>query len=181
MNYSPAFIRLYMAMAKTVGTEKNSCPSRQIGVVLVKGKKLSVGYNGPPSGYPAVDSRENINNFVLPQLSLSPLNEINLRNNLVNCGECPRKKLGYGAGEQSSLCPCQHAERNAITNAAFDLTGASAFCYCGVPCIQCAGAIVNAGITEVYHLDVPDYEPVARFIFEKGGVELYPLKERDIA
>lgn len=178
MNFSPAFIRYYMQVAKTVGTEKNSCPSRQIGVVLVRGRKiLGAGFNGPPAGYPAVDSAENIDQFVMPQLNQRhPSTWRMAKNILVGCGQCPRKALGCGPGEYPSLCPCQHAERNAITNAACDLTGASAFCYCGLPCIQCAGALVNAGISEVYHLKAPDYEPAARYVLEQGGIKLYLME-----
>lgn len=46
----------------------------------------------------------------------------------------------------------EHAERNAIYNAALNgirLDGATMYCACGVPCADCARAIIQSGIIEV--------------------------------
>jgi len=42
-----------------------------------------------------------------------------------------------------------HAEVNAILNATGDLQGATLYCSTGVPCPDCAGPIIQAGITRV--------------------------------
>ena len=46
----------------------------------------------------------------------------------------------------------EHAERNAIYNAArcgISLRGASIYLSCGLPCVDCARAIIQSGIVEV--------------------------------
>jgi dCMP deaminase len=42
-----------------------------------------------------------------------------------------------------------HAEVNAILNSYVDLRGATLYCSTGVPCPDCAGPIIQAGITRV--------------------------------
>jgi len=42
-----------------------------------------------------------------------------------------------------------HAETNAIITAATDLTGHTLYCSTGVPCPDCMGVIIQAGITTV--------------------------------
>jgi len=54
------------------------------------------------------------------------------------------------------------------------------YCWCGVPCIQCAGAIINAGIDTVYCLEAKDYHMVSPFLFERSSCELIECKEEDI-
>jgi deoxycytidylate deaminase len=56
------------------------------------------------------------------------------------------------------------------------------FCWCGVPCVDCTGAIINAGITNVFCLkeDCPDYSPQSRWLFTKAGVRLNLINKDDI-
>jgi dCMP deaminase len=47
----------------------------------------------------------------------------------------------------------EHAERNAIYNAArigVSLKGSTIYLTCGIPCADCARAIINAGIKTIY-------------------------------
>ena len=90
-----------------------------------------------------------------------------------NKGNCPRRLVGAKSGERSVLCTCQHAERNAITNSCCDTHGYTLFCWCGVPCLDCTGAIINSGIKEVHCLRViPDYSLMSRWLFEQAKVEI---------
>lgn len=187
---SDKFIEKYMLMAQTIGTVHNPCYSRQIGVVIVRDNKiLGTGYNGPPAGTPHCDDYDYLTNFFWPQLTerektaLVPAYNANkdveacisFADSNADCRTCPRRLIYAGPGERSTLCSCQHAERNAITNAADDLTGASMFCWCGVPCIDCTGAIINAGIRDLYYLDdgKPVYHSVSPYLFEQAGINLY--------
>jgi dCMP deaminase len=58
------------------------------------------------------------------------------------------------------MCPCTHAESNAIDNAAREgVSVRGAIMYCTTkPCLFCMGRIVNAGIVEVVYRD--DYPHV---------------------
>ena len=89
------------------------------------------------------------------------------------CKTCPRKLLGYKSGERSDLCSCQHAERNALNKLPIPAHGLAMFCWCGVPCIQCAGSIINANISEVHCFEDTDYHPVSRFLFETSKTKLF--------
>jgi len=90
----------------------------------------------------------------------------------VRAGTCPRRLINAGSGERSSLCSCQHAERNAITKARDKLVGCLMFCWCGLPCVDCTGAIINSKISEVHCLDVPDYHPVSNWLFQEAKINV---------
>jgi deoxycytidylate deaminase len=92
---------------------------------------------------------------------------------------CPRRIINAGPGQRTELCSCGHAERHAITNAACPLQGMVIFCWCGVPCLQCTDAIIQAGIKEVHCVIQPDYHTKSRWLFEKANVTIseYPEKE----
>jgi dCMP deaminase len=66
--------------------------------------------------------------------------------------KCPRKVLGFESGQGLHHCVAAHAERNALLQAAklgIATKGSTLYCFCGVPCKDCAIEIVNAGVTEV--------------------------------
>ena len=51
--------------------------------------------------------------------------------------------------------------------------GSFMFCWCGVPCIQCTGSIINAGIKEIHCLKgTQDYQPEARWLYETSKTVL---------
>lgn len=93
------------------------------------------------------------------------------------CGKCPRKLLNCKSGERSELCSCQHAERNALNKLPISPYGLVMFCWCGVPCIQCAGSIINAGIHEVHCLEDVDYHSVSRYLFATSKTNLMEHKK----
>lgn len=192
-----------MRLAKQVGEDSNPCYSRKIGVLIVDPETNTIkgtGYNGPPSGTPHTDSYDYLYNFVWPQLTREEQiklaaeldvkydypSEILHNTRLLfctkyeNCGQCPRKILGFKSGERTEICSCAHAERNAITNAATNLAGWMMFCWCTVPCLQCAAAIINARIKTVHCLDAPLYHPESKWLFDRAGVEVKIWPEEEI-
>lgn len=73
---------------------------------------------------------------------------------------CKRRELGIPSGSRLSLCPCAHAERNAIDTAArmgHSTAGTTLYLNSGIPCLDCAYSIVAAGISEVVALNLNIY------------------------
>lgn len=159
--------RKTLLLAKKIG-EMSKCGSRKIGVIIEHREAIiSIGYNGPVVPM----DKEYLSEFFWSQLTddevLTLLGKYATKEQfLETCTGCPRKLLGAGAGERSTLCACQHAEREAISRAQKSLEGSTMFAYCGIPCIDCAGAIVNAGISTLHCLDVKDYHPESRFLLK---------------
>jgi dCMP deaminase len=52
-----------------------------------------------------------------------------------------------------------HAEVNAILNAQFDVTGCTLYTYPLAPCPECAKAVIQSGISNVYSLKEPPARP----------------------
>ena len=186
------FVRKYLRMAKQVGEDSNPCYSRQIGAIIVnpaENRILGTGYNGPPAGTPHCDEPEYLLNMVWPYMT----EEDRKKAHIPNCSEehqkrwfldvygrckkCPRRMLGIPSGERMHLCSCEHAEKNAIFNAAQSVHGAWMICYCGLPCIDCTKAIINAGIRQVICIHwKKDYSPQSRWLFKEANVI---IEERD--
>lgn len=191
------FVKKYMRIAKLIGEDQNPCHSRQIGAVIVdpqSNRILGTGYNGPAPGTPHPTSEAFLREFFWPQLtedekqslyySLLPPGSIisPTQYDTIVLDEfikkykdkpiCPRRIINAGPAQRSELCSCGHAERHAITNAAQSCRNCYMFCWCGVPCLQCSDAIIQAGITKVYCLKASDYQKLARWLFEKANVEV---------
>ena len=78
----------------------------------------------------------------------------------------------------------EHAERNAIINAArigVSTKGTTMYLTCGMPCSDCTRAIINAGISKVYMYSNgtgaqgkiwDDHALRSRVMFEEAGVEI---------
>lgn len=152
----------FLNLARSVGLA-SKCASRSIGAVIVRDRYvLSTGYNGAPRG---VDLCQDV------------------------AGECPRHLANILSGEGLHLCPAAHAESNAIAVAAANgvsTAEASIFCYCKLPCVWCAGMIINAGIVEVVHLRAfrrysDAYHPLAERMFEDAGVVCQSYTEQEVA
>lgn len=136
----PDWPTYFMNLATVVHTRGN-CLLQQVGVVLVKDKRIiATGYNGTPTG-------------------------------LKNCSEggctrCLRKKQNLiGSGEEKGFCLCVHAEVNAILQSAYhgvSTKGSIMYTTCS-PCMLCVKEILNAGISELYyaHLDPDELEGLA--------------------
>ena len=184
-----------MRLAHIMATDQNPCLSRQVGVIVVDPNSNSIvgaGYNGPPEGTPHCNEPSFLTSFFWPQLTNEEKAHLLLYINseltveeideekldeicgtLSKCNECPRNMLGYSDGKRSELCSCNHGERNALNKLPISPQGLIMFCWCGVPCTQCTGSIINAGIKEIHCLKTPDYQSVSRWLFEHGATELH--------
>lgn len=118
----------YMNIAVQVSL-RSTCIRRKVGAVIVKDNEiLGSGYNGSPKGLP-------------------------------NCCDdptrCYRTQHNIPSGQKLELCYAQHAEINAMFNALCsnrDLHDASIF-VTTFPCSNCAKAIIQSGIKNIYYLD----------------------------
>jgi dCMP deaminase len=118
----PSWDEYFMNIAHVVGTRSN-CIKRKVGCVIVSDRRIiSTGYNGTPRG---------------------------VRN--CNEGGCPRCAGGAAPGTRLDECLCNHAEENAITQAAYHgVTVQGAGLYTTLsPCLICTKMIINAGIHEI--------------------------------
>lgn len=193
----PKFINKFMRIAREVGTYENPCYSRKIGAVIVddRNRILGTGYNGPAAGTPHTDEYKYLQDFFWPQLTdeeklhvqglldMVGAEEASLREAFCDtydgCKTCPRRLVNAASGQRTELCSCGHAERHAITNAACELSGCVMVCWCGIPCIQCTDAIIQAGIVEVHCLEDADYHSVSKWLLRWGEVKIFEYpKER---
>lgn len=111
-----------LAMARTFADSRSPCPGGSTGCVLAskEGRILACGYNGPPHGWD--DSLD----------------------------VCVRDKLGLHGGVGYEVCPCVHAEANAVAHAARHgvcVMGAVAY-VTRPPCTGCCKVLVQAGVHE---------------------------------
>ncbi len=125
---------------------RGTCPRRQVGAVIVKDKRvLTTGYNGAPRNFP----------------------------HPIDVG-CLRDELQVPKGMLADICPCLHAEQNAILQAAttgVSIEGADLFCTTQ-PCTQCSRMLANCGIKRVvFEEEYPD--PLATGILTTSGVEMW--------
>jgi dCMP deaminase len=114
----------YMKMAYLVST-RSTCVKRQVGCVITKDNlQVSAGYNGSPS---------KIEHCTLET--------------------CLRKNIP--SGEKLQMCRACHSEMSAISQAARKgISTEGAYLYCTTfPCLYCAKAIVNAGITQIFYCE----------------------------
>jgi dCMP deaminase len=118
----PSWDDYFMNIARVVGTRSN-CIKRRVGCVIVSDRRIiSTGYNGTPRG---------------------------VRN--CNEGGCPRCAAGAEPGTRLDECLCNHAEENAITQAAYHgvtVRGAGLYTTFS-PCLICTKMVINAGIREI--------------------------------
>lgn len=187
----------FMKMAKAVADDNDICQSRKIGAVLVDPETkgvLSVAYNGPARGVPhcgTVEYRKFIWQNVLSNTERenygygAPTLEVAGSSFCFDFPEkCPRRVLGYRSGEGLHICQAAHCERNAILNAARNgvkTDKTTLYCWCCLPCSECAREIINAGVSRVVCLySETTYDKLSHFIFEKAPIEVFMVKETDI-
>jgi dCMP deaminase len=141
----PGVDQYFMDMTHLVKA-RGTCPRRQVGAVIVKDKRvLTTGYNGAPRNFP----------------------------HPVDVG-CLRDELNVPRGMAADICPCLHAEQNAIIQAAttgVSIEGGELYCTTQ-PCTQCSRLLANCGITKVvFEESYPD--PLAVGILTTAGVTLW--------
>lgn len=152
--------RLFMRIAREI-SKMSKCASRQIGAIAVRDRQiLSMGFNGSPAG----------SHLCQHPRALYPQNTYT----------CPRRILGFKSGEGIEFCPAAHAEANCVNNATktgTSLKGATLYCYCGMPCQKCAGALINSGITEIVCLVGDEYDTLAQLLFKEAKVTVRTVAE----
>jgi dCMP deaminase len=132
-----------MDITKVVAS-RSTCIRRQVGAVIVKGKRLlTSGYNGAPKS-------------------------------LEHCLEkgCLREVNKIPSGERHELCRGIHAEQNAVVQAAVygvAISGATVYCT-HQPFSACTKILINAGIVRiVYTHGYPD--KLSEEILREAGIE----------
>jgi len=140
----PSVDQYFMDMTHLVKA-RGTCPRRQVGAVIVKDKRvLTTGYNGAPRNFP----------------------------HPIDVG-CLRDELQIPHGMLADICPCLHAEQNAIIQAAttgVSIDGGDLYCTTQ-PCTQCSRMVANCGIRRVvFEEEYPD--PLATGILATAGVRL---------
>lgn len=145
----PGWDEYFMDIAKVVGRRAN-CMKRQVAAVVVKDRRIvSTGYNGTPRG-------------------------------AKNCNEggCPRCNDLAAAGSALDECLCNHAEENAVAQAAYhgiSIRGATIYCTFS-PCLRCTKLIINAGIEEVVYNARYDLDNTALALLQECGVKVRSIQ-----
>jgi len=171
----------FHSICEAVAT-KSPCLSRKIGAILVRDKSIvSTGYNGPPRGIPHCGHerfmkdyylRKEValtNIFFLYGFSPKEIKKIDFRN------QCPRRVLGYQSGTHMELCPAQHAEENAVSNAArigASTIGTVLYMNSVIPCKNCLGTLINAGIVEIVIEKAVVYDEFTHFLIDNSDIEI---------
>lgn len=171
--------------------ERSKCLSRKIGAVLVQGKHvIATGYNGPPSGVPHCDRRDDTGRYVADDVILA----------YSDANKCPRQRMGFASGEGLEHCVAVHAEINPIMQAAkmgISTNDATLYAYCGTPCVNCMKEIIQAGIKRIVCLgksgssyalikdgDNPekkDYNfPLSEQLCERANIKLDVITEEEV-
>lgn len=156
---------------------KSSCLSRQIGAILVRDHSIvSTGYNGPPRSIPHCGHERFMKDEALKDAIAShpkPINTLRFRD------ECPRKVLGYKSGTHLELCPAQHAEENAVSNAArngVSVLGCTLYMNSVIPCKNCYGTLINAGVKEIVVEDAKVYDKWTQFLIDNSNILIREFK-----
>jgi len=150
---------------------KSPCLSRQIGAILVRNHSIiSTGYNGPPRGIPHCGHERFMKDNELLKL---------FRNQTVKPAslklDCPRKLLGYESGTHMELCPAQHAEENCVSNAArlgVSVLGSTLYMNSVIPCKNCFGTLINAGVTEIVIEEAKVYDKHTQFLIDNSDIKI---------
>ncbi len=173
--------KYFLGLAKEV-SKNSKCLSRKIGAVLVKDKSvISTGYNGPARGVKHCSER---NLFFYNDLegTRMPKKDYTIRQGQYPV-KCPRRFFGYGSGEGLHLCQAGHAERNALIQAGrngISTKGTTLYCWCPMPCKECAIEIVNAGVDTLVILEGPVYDEYSKVIFEESGINIRVVKDENL-
>jgi len=159
----------YFHMICAVISSKSPCLSRRIGAVIVRDNSIiSTGYNGPPRGIPHCGEDRwskdtELYNTLFPIL----FSHAEIKTN------CPRRLLDFPSGEGMQWCPAQHAEENAISNAArlgVNVIGATLYMNSVIPCQKCFGTLINAGISEIVIESIVMYDKHTQFLIDHSNI-----------
>ena len=151
---------------------KSPCLSRHIGALLVKDYSIvSTGFNGPSRHIPHCGKDRINKDLVLSKLLLA--NGITMMHQVDHC--CPRRLLNYESGTHMELCPAQHAEENAVSNAArlgVSILGSTLYMNSVIPCKNCYGTLINAGIVEIVVDEDKVYDRHTQFLIDNSNIKV---------
>jgi len=155
---------------------KSPCLSRKIGAILVRDHSIvSTGFNGPSRGIPHCGRErmlsDNHLSTIISKQSKQGLYVMPSRWD----NECPRKLLNYESGTHMELCPAQHAEENVISNAArlgVSTIDTTLYMNCIVPCKNCFGTLINAGIIEIVVDEINVYDKHTQYLIDHSSIKI---------
>lgn len=154
---------------------KSPCLSRKIGAILVRDRSVvSTGYNGPPRKIPHCGINRLTSDKALYNIFADIYN--------VKEGElwpdelyttCPRKIMRFKSGEGMEWCTAQHAEENAVSNAArlgVSTLETTLYMNSVIPCSKCFGTLINAGVMEIVIEDTKFFDNMTEFIRSNSNI-----------
>jgi len=151
---------------------KSPCLSRKIGAILVKDHSIvSTGFNGPSRGIPHCGHERFMKDDELVKLLHKGSHLLSTRVSR----ECPRRILGYTSGTHMELCPAQHAEENCVSNAArlgVSTVETTLYMNCIIPCKNCFGTLINAGIAEIVVDDTVVYDKHTQYLIDNSNIKI---------
>lgn len=155
---------------------KSPCLSRKIGAILVRDRSIiSTGYNGPPRGIPHC-GKERFENDRLLSDSLTRHKDYGEMWGIKDIhNTCPRRLLNFCSGEGIEWCTAQHAEENAVSNAArngVSTIGCTLYMNCVIPCKNCFGTLINSGVSEIVVEDVTVYDKYTQFLIDNSNIKI---------
>ena len=168
-NWDSYFHSICIAVAS-----KSPCLSRKIGAILVRDHSIvSTGFNGPSRGIPHCGHER----FIKDKSIIDPRSNVSLEHPYMQRfrSECPRKVLGYESGTHMELCPAQHAEENTISNAArlgVSVLGTTLYTNCVIPCKNCFGTLINAGIVEIVVDSTDVYDKHTQYLIDNSSIKI---------
>ncbi len=150
---------------------KSPCLSRKIGAILVRDHSIiSTGFNGPSRGIPHCGHKRMLKDGTLAKA----FDMFSYHPSRIN-KECPRHILGHESGTHMELCPAQHAEENAVSNAArlgVSVLGSTLYMNSVIPCKNCFGTLINAGIIEVVVDKTEVYDRHTQYLIDNSNIKI---------
>ena len=139
---------VYFMRKAEMASDRTTCRSRAVGAVFVRGKSDVM------TGF----------NGVPPEYP--------------HPKSCARRDAGCKSGERLDMCPCNHAERNGIAQAArlgIALEGTTVYTTVK-PCVMCMGDLAVAGISKVVYFAGYEHN-ITDNIAMYAGIEVVTLEE----
>ncbi len=148
----PSWDEYFMNMAK-VAKDRSNCLRQTVGAVLVKDQRIiATGYNGAPMGVKnCIDG---------------------------GCERCLQRERGeLEENVEYELCLCLHAEQNSVLQSAYHgMSTKGATLYSTIaPCLQCAKALINAGVAEIVY-DEDHSDKLGLKLLKAAGVKIRKYK-----
>lgn len=128
----PGWDEFFMTMAAVTATRATCRRARHGAIIAVNNSVVSHGYNGAPVG----------------------------ADHCTDLGICAREAFGCPPGQRYEICRSIHSEMNALVQAAKHGVSVQygTMYVTGAPCMMCARAIIQSGLSRVVWLDTGRYK-----------------------